>query len=155
MNFIFNNVSPIFTFLICDMKAQRPNVKKKKKRQVPFYGFQSLPLGFCFFKYFVDIKKLSCIRNGITSVCFALSLLKGHLVHVNRYGSCRSFWLKVWWTGQGYPAWIMFSRQFFQQLAPTSLQFMVLFKSFLFPSTVNIKEASRPCTFLWPKLHWT
>lgn len=153
MNFDFNNVSPVFTFLICDVKAQRPNVKKKK-RQVPFYGFQSLPLGFYFFKSFVDIKKLSCIRNGITSVCFALSSLNERwLVHVNRCKGCRSFKVRVWWTGQGYPALIMFSRQFFGQLAPTSLQFMVLFKCFLFQSMGSIKEASRPCTFLWPKLH--
>lgn len=112
MNFDFNNVSPVFTFLICDVKAQRPNVwKKKPNRQVPFYGFQSLLLGFCFFKSFVDIKRLSCIRSGITSVCFALSLLKEHwLVHVNRCKSYRSFKLKVWWTGQGYTAGIMCSR---------------------------------------------
>lgn len=32
MNFDFNNVSPVFTFLICDVKAQRTNVKKKKKK---------------------------------------------------------------------------------------------------------------------------
>lgn len=120
------------------------------------FRISELTFRVLFFRSFVDIKRLSCIRNGITSVCFALSSRKENwLVYVNRCKSCRSLRWKVWWTlVRVNAAGIMFSRQFFEQFAPIGLQFMVLFKSFPFQRMVNIKRGFKTLHISVTKLAW-